>query len=132
MRRHDWASRMFAVIDDYIHRRFEDEQAGCSLFPARVHDAMTGSDFVERLLSEFKSPRDALKVIAEPGRLRALVMEYLGTPSEGRPMRGDVVLFDGGEGDSLGIWDGAHILAMGAEGLHKVKRSEMKAFWAVR
>lgn len=133
MRRNDWASRMYEVIGEHIHKDFTFGAADCSIFVARVIDAMTDSNYEQQLSETYGDERTALKFIAEHGGMQAAVCSFLGpVDDEGRPMRGDVILFDGGEGESLGIWDGAHIVGMGKTGLHKVARSEIKAFWKVR
>ena len=132
MRRHDWAARMFDVIDAHIHKDFAFGSADCSLFVARVVDAMTDSTYEQQLGESYQDERTAIRLIAEQGGMQAAVSAFLGPIAEGRPMRGDVMLFDGGEGDAVGIWDGKDIVAMGETGLRRVPRSEMKAFWAVR
>ena len=132
MRRNDWASRMFGVIDAHIHRQFAFGGSDCSLFVARVVDAMTDSTIEQQLIDAYTDERTALRFIADKGGMLQAVCSFLGSVAEGRPMRGDVVLFDGGEGDSVGIWDGAYIVSMGEDGLRKVHRSELKVFWAVR
>lgn len=133
MRRHDWASRMFSVFDEHHHRPFDLASGGCWPFVARVVDAMTGSDYEARLMGTYGTGAAVLRLMAQPGGVAAAVAEILGpATSTGRPMRGDVILFDGGEGDAVGIWDGANIIAMGETGLHRVARSEIKAFWSIR
>jgi hypothetical protein len=132
VRRHDWASRMFSVFDEHHHRPFDLSAGGCWPFVARVVDAMTGSDYEARLSEAYGNGAAVLRLMAQPGGVAAAVADILGPPSEGRPIRGDVILFDGGEGDAVGIWDGASIIAMGEAGLHRVPRSEIKAFWSIR
>ncbi len=132
MRRHDWASRMFGVIDEHIHAPFVLASGGCSLFVARCVDAMTDSTFEAQVVATYADEREVLRLMATPGAVREVISGFLGEPAEGRPMRGDVVLFEGGEGAAVGIWDGRHIVAMGEGGLRRVDRSEIRAFWAVR
>jgi uncharacterized protein YfaT (DUF1175 family) len=132
MRRHDWASRMFATFDAHMRREFAFGADDCSLFVARVVDAMTDSTFAQQLADAYQDERGALRMLAKHGSLLSATMSFLGEPStEPRPLRGDVVLFDGGIDDALGIWDGLHIIAMGEGGLRRVPRSEIKAFWRV-
>lgn len=122
---------MFGVIDAHIHREFDLSDGGCWPFVARVVDAMTDSNH-EQQLADYRNSVAVLRAMAEPGGVEAAVSSVLGEPSQGRPMRGDVVLFDGGEGDAVGIWDGKDIVAMGEVGLRRIPRSEIKTFWAVR
>lgn len=132
MRRHDWAARMFSVIDAHIHQPFDLGKGGCWPFVARVVDAMTDSQLEQQLAEQYGNDVAVLRLMATPGAIQEAVTAILGPAAEGRPMRGDVILFDGGEGDAVGIWDGAHVVAMGETGLRKVDRTELKAFWAVR
>lgn len=130
MRRNDWAARMFGVIDAHIHNQFDMSVGGCWPFVARVVDAMTDSTYENQLTEQYANGSAVMRLIAS-GKVQEAISEVLGQPSEGRPMRGDVILFDGGEGDAIGIWDGSNIVAMGETGLHKVPRSELKAFWRI-
>lgn len=131
MRRNDWASRMFAVIEQHLRRPFEYAQNDCSLFVARVVDAMTDSTFEAQILAEYKDEESALALIARHGSLSAAVSHYLGPPSNERALRGDVVMFDGGQGDAVGIWDGRQIVAMGESGLRSLRRTEVRQVWRV-
>jgi hypothetical protein len=46
-------------------------------------------------------------------------------------MRGDPVLFAGGEGDSVGICTGQEIVGVGPTGLRRVQRSEIRTVWKI-
>jgi len=127
--RHDAPSRMFAVIAEHKNRAFAWGVNDCCLFAARVRDAMTDSDYEAQISAAYSDEASALALIAQHGGLEGVVTHYLGESSVERATRGDVVLFDGGTGDMLGICVGAHIVAMGESGLRQIPRAEIKKVW---
>lgn len=129
MKRHDWTSRMFAVIEDHKRREFAWGRNDCCLFVARVVDAMAGSAIEPQLT--YGDEAGAMALIASHGGLKQAASVYLGEPVGGRAVRGDPVLIDGGEGDALGICLGAQVVAMGKGGLRYVPRAEILAVWRV-
>jgi hypothetical protein len=131
MRRHDWAARMFEVIQEHATRPFDPVLNHCCMFPARVVDAMTDSEHVARILAECPDESAVAAFIERHGGLRGAVSSFLGEPTTERAMRGDVVQFDGGLGDAIGVWDGRHIVATGETGLRRLPREEIKVVWRV-
>ena len=129
MRRHDWADRMFSVIDAHQSVSFEWGVNDCCLFATRVIDAMTDGDIAEQILTRYHDEPTGKALIAEYGSLQAVTTHYYGEPSSERPTRGDLVLVDGGLGDALGICVGGYVLCMGPDGLRKLPRSEIRACW---
>jgi hypothetical protein len=131
VKRHDWTSRLFAVIEAHKSRPFVWGESDCCLFVARCIDAMTDNALAYLIRERYHDETSALRFIAEYGSLAAAVSRYLGDPVPRRAVRGDAVLFDGGEGDAVGICMGAKVVAMGPTGLRYVPRSEIKAVWPV-
>lgn len=131
MRRHDWAERMYQVIEDHKAIPFEWGVNDCSRFVARVVDAMTDGDFETRLAEQYHSKATALEFIGSCGSLTAAVSSLLGEAGNGWARRGDVVLIDGGEGDAVGVCIGGEVVAMGPEGVRVVPGSEIKAVWRI-
>lgn len=129
MKRPDWSSRLFGVIEEHRNRPFAWSADYCALFVARCVDAMTDSDIELSLLAQYDE--GSAKRFAARGDLASAVTEYLGQPVEGRAVRGDVVLVDGGEGAALGICLGSKVVAMGASGLRYLPRAEIKLRWVV-
>jgi hypothetical protein len=129
LKRHDWASRMFEQMELHKHREFQWGVNDCCLFVARVIDSMTDSDLVTVLQAAYSDERSALKFIAFHGDLASAVSAYLGEPVVRRPVRGDAVLFDGGEGDALGICIGTSVVAVGPTGLRIVPRPDIRKVW---
>jgi hypothetical protein len=123
---------MYRVIDEHRTREFAWGVNDCCLFVARVRDAMTGSDIESQILLQYQDQASAQSFIATYGDLKTVASKYLGEPVEGRAVRGDAVLVDGGLGDALGIWDGKVALCMGPRGLRELPRSEVRCVWRVR
>jgi hypothetical protein len=130
-RRHDWASRLYGVIDAHKSREFAWGENDCCLFASRCVDAMTTNAITYLIRERYHDERTALKFMAEYGGLAGAVSRYMGDPTNQRATRGDVVLIDGGEGDALGICLGSNVVAMGPKGLRYVPRAEIKLVWKV-
>lgn len=130
MRNHDWASRLHEVVADHKYREFAWGEADCCLFAAKCVDAMTGSDLYREIRGNYFNEESAKAYIASFGGLEQAVTHWLGEPT-GRATRGDVVLFDGGEGDAVGICLGSEVYAMGPKGLHRVPRRVILKAWHV-
>jgi hypothetical protein len=120
---------MFAQIDASTHMPFKWGVNDCCQFVARVVDAMTESNLVAQLT--YGNEDGALSCLYGHGSLEKAVTSFLGEPVADRATRGDVVLFQGGEGDSVGICIGNQIVGVGPEGLRRVPRSEIRTVWKV-
>jgi hypothetical protein len=129
MKRHDWAARLFDVIDTHRDRAFVWGRHDCGLFASRCYDAMHGTDIEGALISEYGDEGGAARFLAGFGGLHDAVVSRLGSPSQGRAVRGDVVLVDGEGGDALGICVGARVACLTTDGLCYVGRKHIKAFW---
>jgi hypothetical protein len=129
VKRNDWSSRLFGVIEDHRRRQFAWGTADCGLFAARCYDAMTGSEFEQQLLTEY-AEEGPQRLLLQNGMVE-LVNQYLGPSQDGRAVRGDVVLVDGGDGQALGICMGSKVVALGANGLHYLSRDDITAVWHV-
>jgi hypothetical protein len=122
---------MYAQIEAHIRTPFSWSENSCGLFVARVVDAMTDSQIAEQIIAAVASEEEAASFIESRGGMRAAISGFLGEPSGDRPRRGDVVLFDGGEGDAVGIWTGAEIVSVGEAGLRRIRAREFTAVWHV-
>jgi len=132
MRRADWVGQMWLAIEDHADTEFVWGVNDCCLFVARVVDAMTDSDIETELNASYTDEQTALAYIALFGSLEAAVSSHLGQPEPGRPLRGDVVLIDGGDGPALGILVGGHIAGMGPNGFVYLPRGEALQRWAIQ
>lgn len=108
---------MWAAIQGHDQDVFGWGKLDCCLFAAEVVDAMTGSQFVEALQARYADKRSAARFLKDEGGLEAAVNAYLGPAAPGRPVRGDVVLFNTPAGYCLGICVGQQIAAISSAGL---------------
>lgn len=131
MRRNDWPQRMWAEIAHWQSVPFEWGKNDCCLFVARVTDAICGSRHAARLATRYHDEITALQYIKESGGIGPAVSEYIGSAEPKRPTRGDVVLFDGPHGDTLGVCIGAEIAAMGPDGVVMLPKRIAKMTWSI-
>jgi len=104
---------MFAEIDRSAALPFEWGVNDCCQFVARVVDAMTDSTLVDELREHYHDEATALAFLVDHEGLQFAVTSFLGEPVEARTTRGDAVLFEGGEGFSVGICTGPDIVGVG-------------------
>lgn len=131
MRRNDWVDQMWAIIEAHSSAQFEWGVNDCCLFTARVIDAMTDTDHELDLQAAYSDEATALAYIASHGGLQDAVSSHLGEPAEGRALRGDAVMVDGGEGYAIGICTGSTVACLQQQGLIHLPRSEILARWAI-
>ena len=132
MRRHDWSSQLYFQIDAHKERSFAWGDNDCCLFVARVVDAMCDTDHEMTLRDKYQDEQTALEYISLSGGIASAVDTFIGShKSEGRPMRGDVVLFNGENGETLGICVGRYIAAMGKDGVVFADRPSMICYWSI-
>jgi hypothetical protein len=127
MKRPDWSSRLFAVIEEHRSRSFAWGSDDCGLFASRCYDAMHGTDIEQQLLAEY-ADASAQRLVASQS-MGELVSKHIGPPTDTRAVRGDIVTVDGGEGEALGVCLGSKVAALGANGLHYLSRSDITAVW---
>jgi hypothetical protein len=93
---------------------------------------MCDSDHEETLKSKYTDELSALEYIAQSGGIAMAVDTFIGTnKKEGRPKRGDVVLFKGANGETLGVCTGRYIAAMGSDSVVYEDRANIICFWSV-
>jgi len=131
MRRHDWAERMFAEIDAHADKEFEWGKNDCCLFVARVVDAMCDTEHQAALSKHYHDEQTALAYIQDSGDIAQAVSTYIGERKNGRPSRGDVVLFKGHNGETLGVCVNRSVVAMGAIGTVRVARDTIICYWSI-
>jgi len=131
MRRDDWVEQMWTTIEAAAQTPFAWGQHDCCLFAASVVDAMTDSAHVADLQTRYTDEATALAFIADEGGLESAVSGYLGEAKTGRPQRGDVVMFEGEQGDTIGVCTGRDLVAAGPDGLVIVPKNATVKFWSI-
>jgi hypothetical protein len=128
MRPDGWEKR----LQEYLQNvgPFEWGANDCCMFSANAVLAMTGKDYAQPYRG-YKTAKGALS------RLKDIGVEGLATQTWGQPkapayaQRGDVILYDCGKGDALGICTGDKIAVIGHEGLVILPMSDCLKAWSV-
>lgn len=132
LRRRDWVSRLFAVVDGAHGRPFEWGQHDCCLFAARCIDAMTGSDWEGDLAACYHDEDSAKAYIVAEGGIRASVSRRFGEPVQ--PLlarRGDLVLVDTPMGNAVSVCIGPTLVAAGPSGFTALPLSAGLCSWRI-
>ena len=107
----------------------------CCMFAADVVLAMTGEDYAVGFRGEYQSQRGSLSRIKTLGYkgLEDVLTQRLGKPLKSVNFlhRGDVVLFEGGNGLAAGICLGAKSVGAGDVGLVSVDTSSCIKGWKI-
>lgn len=120
-RLNNWPEAFAAALDAVQNEPFEWGKNDCCLFACNIVKAITGTDLA-RPFRGYKNRNEAFEVIKSYGgigKLAESVAQEYGI-SEINPLkarRGDVCLFDTGQGETLGICRGDLVLAPGKEGM---------------
>jgi hypothetical protein len=124
-RAESWPEFLAAFIEARKCRAFEWGAHDCALFACDAVLEMTGVDLAEDFRGQYSDAVSALRVIRRTalgvGELAENLAANFGIaevpPALAR--RGDIVLFDGEHGETLGIvaLDGCHVLAPAEDGL---------------
>ena len=127
---------MRAIIDKYAGRPF-DYESDCCRFVGECLAALGGENPIAGL--EYRTERQAYRIIRQFGGLRSAVRHYLGEPlplplPNTAPAHGDVCLINAGDGrEALGICyvcnGRARIVARTPGGLMDYPTSRALAVW---
>lgn len=130
-RRGDWLHQMWSTIEAHKDQPFAWSGNDCCSFSAKVVDAMCDSNFAEQLSDKYNDEDSAIRYIVEEGGMQRVISTYLGEPKVGRAQRGDVVLFEGALGETLGICVGNTIASVNDSGVVYFPRSETICHWTI-
>ena len=130
-RRQNWLTAMWQAFEDWQFAEFAWGRHDCCLFCARVVDAITGAKFEDNLLTCYFDKRSAIDFLKKRGGLELAVSAFIGQSQSGRPKRGDVVLFSGPKGKTLGIADGLRIVTVGRVGLVSLPMGNVIKYWSI-
>jgi hypothetical protein len=134
-----WERRLAALIDAASRLPFEWGRADCCLFAADAVWALTQRDPAAAWRGTYMDESGAMAIVARAGGLDALVETGLSsigiTPERIAPgfgQRGDVALFAGALGETLGVVEGAAIVARAPDGVLRVPSAQARIVWAIR
>lgn len=131
IRREDWLDQMWSTIEAYKDQPFAWGDNDCCSFSAKVVDAMCDSNFAERLSEKYSDEDSAIRYIVEEGGMEKAISGYLGKSKTSRAQRGDVVLFEGALGETLGICVGSTIASVYESGVVYLPRSQTICYWTI-
>lgn len=128
----DWPERLAAFIEARRHEPFARGTNCCVSFAADCVLELTGHDHLGEHRGAFTSDRAALRLLREKGGMRAMVSAALGMPRHpATAQRGDVVLVEMEEGESLTVCTGPHLAGPGRDGLQFLPLSAGLMRWSV-
>ncbi len=117
----NWPEALAAALEHVQNKPFEWGENDCCLFACNIVEAITGTDLASPFRG-YKNRTEAFEVIkgyGGIGKLAESVAQEFSIP-EIEPLkarRGDVFLFNNGNGETLGICRGDLVLAPGKEKL---------------
>lgn len=134
-RRPDWHQKMFDAFAQARARQFQWGLHDCCLFVASVVDAMTDSDYAQRIAADlpYSTEAEARDYIARAGGLQPLVASYLGdTIPWGWAQQGDVVLAHDANGQEvLGVCEGAQVICATGAGIGPLPINRAICAWRI-
>lgn len=132
VRREDWPERLESLIRARECVPFAWGTNDCALFAADAIYAMTDMDLARGYRGEYRTARGAARLLAElPGGLSTVPSVVLMEIGFAYALRGDIVLFNGGNGQQLGVCIGEKFVAPGRVGLVAWSMSRALKAWRV-
>ncbi|WP_022699309.1 DUF6950 family protein [Euryhalocaulis caribicus] len=130
-RREDWEQRLYAWHKATLEIPHDWGRNNCAFRAAGAIRAMTGVDLAKGFRVRVRSEAGFRRVMAEQGwrSLSDIADAFL--PRARRPMRGDLVLLDGPNGEFFGIKTGTHAAGPTQRGLEHVPMAQMIAAWRI-
>ncbi|WP_413614745.1 hypothetical protein MRB56_12620 [Halomonas cupida] len=131
MRHSDWVKQLHTHITAALGRPFSWGENDCCLFASDACLAVCGVDPAASYRGRYHSAMGAARVLkSEHGSISAAFDAHFSRVDPALAQRGDVVLFDGEHGETVGVvWAGG-IWSTGPEGLGRVDATPLVA-WRV-
>ncbi len=129
-----WPERLLDYIEFVRHRKHDLLDFNCAFYAAGAVLAITGIDAVEALGVKIEKRGDVATVLDKFGGARGLAQAFFGAPPLSAPLlarRGDIVIKDGQDGETLGVCVGDHALFLGDDGLQRRELRECFGVWRV-
>lgn len=135
-RPNDWLERITEYLDGIVGIPYDPVTHNCATFTLGAIEAVTGETVVSVLKRlAIKLPTNELgvtRLLTERGGMRGIACEAFGgepDPAFLQARRGDIALFDGTDGDTLGVVESGGAICVTPEGLWRFDLSESKGFW---
>ena len=131
MRHPQWATRLPETLRAAMSRPFSWGEHDCCLFAADCAIAVCGVDIAEKVRGRYKTKSDALRVLkTEFGDLETGLSSFFTKIEPDNAARGDIVMFNGDEGKTLGVLWAKKIWSVTEGGAMPVNHKPIKA-WRV-
>lgn len=131
MRHQNWVTRLPQTLRAAMSRPFSWGEHDCCLFAADCVIAVCDFDPCATIRGRYNSKKGALRVLkSEFGTLEDALCRFFNVIPDARPGRGDIVMFDGDDGLTLGVSWANKIWAVTADGARPVNKAIITA-WRV-
>jgi hypothetical protein len=127
-RRQDWPERLAAYLDARRYMPFSWRENDCTSFAAGAVEAITGQ--MPPLPAYAHAGEAARLLMEQPLRERVGALYGAEIPVS-FAQRGDLVLMELDERETLGVWDGQYIAGPAADGMLLAPRSAAVCAWRV-
>lgn len=131
MRHPQWTTRLSKTLSAAINKPFSWGDHDCCLFAADCVIAICDFDPCEKIRRRYKTRSGAARVLkSEFGDIESAVSLFFAEIPPQQAIRGDIVLFNGDDGLTLGISWASKIWGVTESGVMPVNYSPIKA-WRV-
>ncbi|MTB67982.1 hypothetical protein GKR48_14330 [Providencia sp. wls1943] len=131
MRHPNWTIRLPETLQKATQKPFSWGLHDCCLFAADCAVAVCGIDIAEKARGRYKTKAGAMRVLkSEFGDLETGLSDFFAEIEPDRAMRGDIVMFNGDDGKTLGVIWANKVWAVTESGAMPVNHQPVKA-WRV-
>lgn len=131
MRHPNWTTQLPETLRQAMQKPFVWGGHDCCLFAADCAIAVCGVDIAEKARGRYKTKSGAMRVLkSEFGDLETGLSGFFQEIEPDKAIRGDLVMFDGDDGKTLGVLWANKIWAVTEDGARPVNHKPIKA-WRV-
>ncbi|HGN0868717.1 TPA: hypothetical protein ACKROV_001957 [Providencia alcalifaciens] len=131
MRHPNWTTRLPKTLKKATQNPFLWGEHDCCLFAADCAIAVCGIDIAEKARGRYKTKAGAMRVLkSEFGDLEAGLSDFFAEIDPEKATRGDIVMFNGDDGKTLGVMWANKVWAVTESGAMPVDHQPIKA-WRV-
>lgn len=131
MRHPQWTIQLPETLRAAMSRPFSWGEHDCCLFAADCALAVCGIDIAEKVRGRYKTKSGAMRVLkSEFGDLESGLSSFFTRIEPDKATRGDIVMFNGDEGKTLGVLWAGKVWSVTESGVLPVNHQPIKA-WRV-
>lgn len=117
MRKQDWQKQLLTTLEAAMKRPFCWGKTDCCLFVADCCISISGRDPAEKYRGQYDSELGAKKALLKFGSIESTLSSLFSEIPVAMAQRGDVVLFDGDNGKTVGVMWAGKIWSTGETGV---------------